>query len=44
MSNDEQEIPNDEVKSILVFPSGIAIRYSIFCGSLLKSSEASDAA
>jgi len=33
MSNVEQEILNDEVKSLLLFPSAFVIRYSIFCGS-----------
>jgi len=31
--NVEQEILNDEVKSLLLFPSAFVIRYSIFCGS-----------
>jgi len=35
MSNVEQGISNDEVKSLLLFPSAFVIRYSIFCGSLL---------
>jgi hypothetical protein len=43
MSNVEQGIPNDEVKSILVFPSAFVIRYSIFYGSSLRSSEAGEA-
>jgi len=36
MSNVEQGISNDEVKSLLWFPSAFDIRYSIFCGSLLN--------
>jgi len=36
MSNVEQGISNDEVKSLLLFPSAFVIRYSIFCGSLLN--------
>jgi len=36
--NVEQEISNDEVKSLLLFPSAFVIRYSIFCGSLLNFS------
>jgi len=36
MSNVEQGISNDEVKSLLLFPSAFVIRYSIFCGSLLS--------
>jgi hypothetical protein len=32
MSNVEQGISNDEVKSLLLFPSAFVIRYSIFCG------------
>jgi len=36
MSNIEQGIPNDEVKSLLLFPSAFVIGYSIFCGSLLN--------
>jgi len=35
-SNVEQGISNDEVKSLLLFPSAFVIRYSIFCGSLLN--------
>jgi len=34
--NVEQRISNDEVKSLLLFPSAFVIRYSIFCGSLLS--------
>jgi hypothetical protein len=34
--NVEQGISNDEVKSLLLFPSAFVIRYSIFCGSLLS--------
>jgi len=45
MSNIEQGLPafggargdqgiwNDEVKSLLLFPSAFGVRYSIFCGS-----------
>ncbi len=36
ISNIEQEISNDEVKSLLFLPSAFVIRYSIFCGSLLN--------
>jgi len=36
MSNFEQGISNDEVKSLLLFPSAFVIRYSIFCGSLFN--------
>jgi len=32
----DQGIPNDEVKSLLLFPSAFVIGYSIFCGSLLN--------
>jgi len=32
MSNVEQGISNDEVESLLLFPSAFVIRYSIFCG------------
>jgi hypothetical protein len=35
MSNIEQGISNDEVKSFLSFLSDFVIRYSIFCGSIL---------
>jgi hypothetical protein len=35
MSNIEQGISNDEVKSPLLFPSVFDIQHSIFCGSLL---------
>jgi len=34
--NVEQEISNDEVKSLLFLPSAFVIRYSIFCGSFLN--------
>jgi hypothetical protein len=37
MSNVEPGISNDEVKSLLLFPSAFIIRYSIFYGSLLSS-------
>jgi|FrelakmetLWP11LW_1041352.scaffolds.fasta_scaffold02895_1 hypothetical protein len=40
MSNVEQEISNDEVKSFLLFVSEFDIRYSIFCGLLLNFYEA----
>jgi len=33
----DQGISNDEVKSLLLFPSAFVIRYSIFCGSFLNS-------
>jgi hypothetical protein len=36
MSNIEQGISNDEVKSLLFLPSAFVIRYSIFCGSFLN--------
>jgi hypothetical protein len=36
MPNIEQGISNDEVKSLLLFPSAFVIRYSIFCGSFLN--------
>jgi len=36
MSNIEQGISNDEVKSSILFPSEFDIRYSIFCGLLLS--------
>jgi len=36
MSNIEQGISNDKVKSLLFLPSAFVIRYSIFCGSFLN--------
>jgi hypothetical protein len=36
ISNVEQEISNDEVESLLLFPSAFVVRYSMFCGSLLN--------
>jgi len=35
----DQGISNDEVKSLLLFPSSFVIRYSIFYGSLLNFSK-----
>jgi len=40
MSNVEQGISNDEVKSLLFLPSAFVIRYSIFFGSILNFFEA----